>query len=78
MAKPQEHVENVMDRVRSTINATIVLSVLGVCLVGCTSAKDDPPPSCDPANRQQQGMASLSPSGAGCPSLVRPSYNSDH
>jgi hypothetical protein len=78
MAKPPEHVGNVMDCVRSTINATVVLSVLGVCLVGCTSAKDDPPPSCDPAQRQQQGMASLSPSGAGCPPLVRPSYNSDH
>jgi hypothetical protein len=70
--------EYAMGRVRPTINATIVLSVLGVCLVGCTSAKDDPPPPCDPAQRQQQGMASLSPTGAGCPPLVKPTYNSDH
>jgi hypothetical protein len=78
MAKPPEHVGNVMDRVRATINATVVLSVLGVSLVGCTSAKDDPPPTCDATERQQQGMASLSPSGGGCPPLVRPTYNSDH
>ena len=68
--------EYAMGRVRPTINATIVLSVLGVCLVGCTSAKDDPSPPCDPAKRRERGMAGLSP--AGCPSLVRPTYNSDH
>jgi hypothetical protein len=66
-----------MDRVRSTISATVVLSVLGVGLVGCTSAKDDPP-ACDPSQRQQRGMASLSPTEGGCPPLVRPTYNSDH
>jgi hypothetical protein len=66
-----------MDRARSTIGAALVLSVLGVCLVGCTNAKDDPP-ACDPSLRQQQGMASISPSGGGCPPLVRPTYNSDH
>jgi hypothetical protein len=65
-------------RVRPALNATIVLSVLGVCLVGCTSMKDDPPRPCDPAARQQQGMASLSPTQTGCPSLVRPTYDSDH
>jgi hypothetical protein len=78
MAKPPEHVGNVTGRVRVTINTTVVLSVLGVCLVGCASPKDDPPVSCDPAQRQQQSMASLSPTGAGCPSLVRPTYNSDN
>jgi hypothetical protein len=65
-----------MDRVRSAIGATIVLSVLGVGLVGCNSNND--PVTCDPAQRQQQGMASLSPTGSGCPPLIRPTYNSDH
>ena len=64
-------------RVRPAINATIVLSVLGVCLVGCSSPSHDPV-TCDATERQQQGMASLSPTGAGCPPLVRPTYNSDH
>ena len=66
-----------MDCVRSTISAAVVMSVLGVCLAGCSNAKDDPP-ACDPTHRQQQGMASLSPTEGGCPPLVRPTYNSDH
>jgi hypothetical protein len=66
----------VMNRVRSTIGTTVVLSVLSVGLVGCTSWKDDDPPPCDPAKRQQTGMATLSPTG--CSSLMRPTYNSDH
>jgi hypothetical protein len=65
-----------MNHVRSTIGTAVVLSVLGVGLVGCTSWKDDDPPPCDPAKRQQTGMASLSPTG--CSSLMRPTYNSDH
>jgi hypothetical protein len=64
-------------RVRPVLNATIVLSVLGVGLVGCTSPNHDPI-TCDATERQQQGMASLSPTGGGCPPLVRPTYNSDH
>ena len=66
----------VTNRLRSTIGTTVVLSVLGVGLVGCASWKDDDPPPCDPAKRQQMGMSSLSPTG--CPSLIRPTYNSDH
>ena len=69
--------KHVMNRVRSTIGATVVLSVLGVCLVGCTSPNHDPV-TCDATERQQQGMASLSPTGGGCPPLIRPTYNSDH
>ncbi len=70
--------EYAVGRVRPALNAMIVLSVLGICLVGCTSTKDDPPPPCDPSARQQQGMASLSPTQTGCPPLIRPTYNSDH
>jgi hypothetical protein len=66
----------VMDRIRSAIGATVVLSVLGFSVAGCTSSKPDPDPPCDPAKRQEQGMASLS--STGCPSFVRPTYNSDH
>ena len=76
MANPRNHVGNVMERTRSVISASLVLSILGVGLVGCSSMKDDPPPPCDLAKRQQQGMASLSDTG--CPALVRPTYNSDH
>jgi hypothetical protein len=65
-----------MDRVRSTIGATVILSVLGVSLLGCSANHD--PITCDATQRQQQGMASLSPTGNGCPPLIRPTYNSDH
>jgi hypothetical protein len=41
----------VMDRIRSAIGATVVLSVLGFSVVGCTSSKPDPDPPCDPAKR---------------------------
>ena len=76
MARPLEYAEDIITRVRSTIGATVLLSILGIGLVGCASWKDDPPPVCDPAQRQAHGMASLSPTG--CPSLIRPTYNSDH
>ena len=65
--------ENLMNRVRSTMNATIVPSILGVCLVGCTSWKPDPDPPCDESQRQQLKIANL----PGCAHLIRKTYNYD-
>jgi hypothetical protein len=47
------------DRARSTITATVLLFVLGVCLVGCTSAKSDPDPQYDETQRQHLQIASF-------------------
>ena len=77
MPEATQHTVLATDRICKMIGATAALFILGTCLAGRTGLKDDPPP-CDPTNLQAQGMASLSPTGAGCPSLVRPSFNSDH
>jgi hypothetical protein len=63
----------VMDHVRSTISNTVVLLVLGVCLVGCTSWKPDPLPPCDEADRQPLQIANL----PGCAPFIQKTYNYD-
>jgi hypothetical protein len=78
MVTPAEYARHAMGRTGAAIRATVLLSILGLGLVGCSGTKEDPPAACDPASRQAQGMASLSPTGGGCPPLVRPTYNSDH
>jgi hypothetical protein len=65
--------EYAMDRVRSTINTTVLLSVLGVCLIGCTSWKPDPDPPCDETQRQHLQIGSL----PGCSPLIRKTYGYD-
>jgi hypothetical protein len=65
--------EYLIDHVRSTISTTVVVSVLGVCLVGCTSWKPDPVPPCDETQRQQLQIANL----PGCAPLIHKTYNYD-
>jgi hypothetical protein len=68
--KPPEYVKN---GVLSTIKTTIVLSVLGVGLVGCTSWKPDPPLPCDETQRQERQISNL----PGCAPLIHKDHNYD-
>jgi hypothetical protein len=52
---------------RSVSEITIVLSILGFCLVGCASWKPDPAPACDESQRQAHGISSL----PGCSPVIR-------
>lgn len=67
-----------MQCLRLTISAAVVLSALGIGLVGCSSMKTDGPPPCDPGNRQAHGMASMGASPNTCTSLIHPTTDIDH
>jgi len=58
--------------IRSGAAAAVVLSLVGVGLVGC-GWKPDPDPTCDESQRQQLRIASL----PGCAPLIRKTYNYD-
>jgi hypothetical protein len=70
--------ECITDRARSAIRATILLSALGLCLIGCASGNPTSDPPCDPAKRQQMGIASLGNSPTSCSSLMKPTTDNDH
>jgi hypothetical protein len=65
--------EHAMDHIRWMVGTTVILSTLGVGLVGCTGWKPDPVPPCDETQRQQLEIANL----PGCSPLIRRTYNYD-